>query len=322
MAGRGCIEHVKFRAGCEQCQHVARRYHHRRHAAIAAGTWQYPVPIREVRAHIEQLVRRGMSVRAIGRAAYVSECTLTDIRNDRRRRTVTGHIAAQILAVPLPAAGTPPRAGLVDATATRRRIQAMAWMGHPVDAQAREVGVNPPSMHRIVTANPRWRRQWVTVDVEQRIAALYDRWSLTRREITGNNVRATAIKHGWHGPYAWDDETIGDPKTKPQVDAPRPRRTDVLASNVEGAVAGDFTRAELTTAEAIEVVERLSARGWDGRRIGEWLRWGDTPEQRRDNANKFRRDHDIGAAPELARLIAITELKQRREYTEPGGRAA
>lgn len=317
MPGLTCGSHSRYTAGCEACQARSRRYNKTRKAAIAAGTWQPPVPAARVRAHLARLVRQRMTIREIAAAAGLAEGTLYDIHGGRGRTTVVGAIAAKVLAVKPSRRpeDTPPRGnrGMVKALATRRRVQALAWMGHSTESQAVAAGVAASVLRKITTRPdvPSYS-EWVHPETEQRIAALYDRWWQTR----GPSERSSdlAAKNEWHGPLAWDDDTIGDPKAKPGQAprcTPRSARSD---ASVRGALAGLLPASDLTTAERIEVVTALVARGWADERIGEWLRWGDTPEQWRANACKCRRDHHIAAAPRRLREMAIEDGYQRARY--------
>jgi hypothetical protein len=76
------------------------------------------------------------------------------------------------------------------------------------------------------------RRETVTMAVEARVKSLYDdlwnvlpesagieaRWARSTREWAANS--------GFHGPLAWDDDTIDDPRTVPQTDVQEPVATE------------------------------------------------------------------------------------------------
>ena len=292
-----CAEHRQHSAGCEPCRRYARHYFGRRAVAMAEGTWEHPRPVNEIRRHIRKLRRGGMTQRALARLTGISESTLTSIMNPgqcRARRWVQGPTAAAILAVQPTL--TPPR-GLLDATATARQVQALAWLGYGVQTQTRETGLGYKTLTRIANGPVPGRPgcPFVTPRVAAAVRALYDRLSSTRCPDTSSNARAFAIAKGWHGPFAW--ENIDDPSCEPdlRLDAAAPRKTDVALSVVLLALAGAGAAAEMTTAERVEVVSILVTRDWCDEQIGAWLRWGADARHQRDAVLQFRGRHGIPA---------------------------
>jgi hypothetical protein len=79
---------------------------------------------------------------------------------------------------------------------------------------------------------------------------------------------------------AWDDDTIDDPDTLPDVAGVPVDDEEVLPSNVLNALAGEMRHTDLTTAERVEVVRRLVAAGTPYRQIGEILHWPPGPKDK------------------------------------------
>jgi hypothetical protein len=95
----------------------------------------------------------------------------------------------------------------VDATGTRRRIQALAAIGWSMGEQSRRLGWHESMAHSLT------KRRWVIPGTAAKVAALYDELSMT----PGTNLRARneAARKGWAVPLAWDDDEIDDPAARP-----------------------------------------------------------------------------------------------------------
>lgn len=97
----------------------------------------------------------------------------------------------------------------VDATGTRRRVQALAAIGWSVMEQARQLGVAEMAIRGILAKTSIW------ASTATRHAALYDRL-IALPPPTGRGptaARTHAAKHGWAPPSAWFD--IDDPDEQP-----------------------------------------------------------------------------------------------------------
>ncbi|QKW31461.1 hypothetical protein HUT11_35450 (plasmid) [Streptomyces seoulensis] len=113
----------------------------------------------------------------------------------------------------------------IDATGTRRRVQALATRGWSKAQQAAELGMTVPNF------KGRLRGGRVSARFARAVAGLYDRLWDERPEDHGvdgwiaERVRCCAEEDGWNGPLAWDDDTIDDPSAFPQTDAFEPVAT-------------------------------------------------------------------------------------------------
>ena len=106
----------------------------------------------------------------------------------------------------------------VPAIGTRRRLQALMWLGYSPAAMGRHLGLD----HSIVW---RWaRNENVTRITAARVRRMFDELSTqpldpqTKAEkISVNKMRAQARRNGWHSPDAWWDVDIDDPDAAPDT---------------------------------------------------------------------------------------------------------
>ncbi|TVL89817.1 hypothetical protein [Streptomyces sp. SAJ15] len=133
---------------------------------------------------------RGISGIASGKVTEVSPAT------ERR-----------VLGLPV---GPPPPPRYTDATGTVRRLRALVVMGHSMASIAVRIGFHPNALsHLAHGAYPR-----VCVTTAESVARVYRQWVL----VPGSSVRSRnhAARQGWHGPLAWDTDTIDDPAALPE----------------------------------------------------------------------------------------------------------
>ncbi|MFC5802756.1 hypothetical protein [Streptomyces formicae] len=154
-------------------------------------------------AHAERLTANGWTHAQIAEASGLGPRTIGELFG---RALVHATTAKAILSVPIGPAPAPPRD--VDATGTRRRIQALAAIGWEIRALAPHVGVTEFALRRIAADE----LKLVRASTADAVARMYRQLSRT----PGNSVRARnlARKKGWHGPMAWDD--IDDPNAVPE----------------------------------------------------------------------------------------------------------
>ncbi len=106
---------------------------------------------------------------------------------------------------------------LVDATGTRRRLQALVAIGWSQSKLGRELGMGPGNFGSMLG------RGRLYVSTVRAVRDLYDRlWSTGppedehRDKIAANRARNYARARGWAVPQAWDDDTIDDPTAIPE----------------------------------------------------------------------------------------------------------
>ena len=90
------------------------------------------------------------TIAGIARTAGVSHQTIRIIIGTGTQpvSTIYNSTATAVLAV---TPTTPQHAGLINATGTRRRIQALAAIGYPLEQQARLAGLQPDKPRHILT---------------------------------------------------------------------------------------------------------------------------------------------------------------------------
>jgi hypothetical protein len=162
------------------------------------------VPAEQAAAHVRALRDLGWTYEQIARRAGVSTWV--------PHRAATGHTRqlwmdreAALLSVPLE-----PRASHrgVDPTGTRRRVQALAWMGWPCREVARRAATTQPSLSTLIQPHRR-----ISYSLAQKVARVYEELSGT----PGPSPMAAAKARGagFAPPLAWDDDTIDDPAAGP-----------------------------------------------------------------------------------------------------------
>lgn len=178
------------------------------------------VPIEPIQEHIRHLQANGISVKQLAKLTGLSLSTLGAIiwgRHERAGQTytrVTKPTAAKILAIqPRPesmAAGRP-----IDATGTRRRLQALMTLGYSKQELGRRLQVTPSNMTSLM------KRDQVTASTARKSTALYDQLWNTPRVGTDHRTRISisrtlryAQTNGHLPPMAWDDDTIDNPKAR------------------------------------------------------------------------------------------------------------
>lgn len=151
-------------------------------------------------------------------------------------------------------AGRPRRVPILG---SQRRLQALCALGYDWKTLGRELGVSDTLVQQWAT-----KRTWMYRDTVERVAAVYDRLSITQppadtvaQRNAAGRARGRARRNGWHLPEVWID--IDDPAEDP--DAPDdPTTVDEVA--VQRILDGD-TSVPANRAERVEVVARWRAAG-------------------------------------------------------------
>lgn len=183
-----------------------------------------------VRARVERLRELGWTWRQIADAADVSLNVPIFLASGRTKR-LWPESAKALLSVPL----VPPpdnRRG-IDSTGSRRRVQALAWMGWPAAEVARRAGTTQATLRTEILPSRR-----ISLAMARRISAVYD--ELWQTPGPSKRAAAKARSLGHMPPMAWDDDTIDDPAARADRGDERPR-TLALAENSDELVAQGFT---------------------------------------------------------------------------------
>jgi transcriptional regulator with XRE-family HTH domain len=174
------------------------------------------------------------------------------------KERVRADTAARILAID-PSADNLAAGGRIDATGTRRRLQALMALGWTQASLARQLHRGTCSVRRTLASRT------VTVATAAAVRELYEQLSNTApeegtpaRRHASQAARARAHKRGWLPPLAWDDiDTDGE------LASATPRGDDVDDLDVEIVIErlSDGRQVNLNNAERDEVIRRLTQRG-------------------------------------------------------------
>lgn len=156
----------------------------------------------------------GYSHQQIADAASVSRSLITALANGTTQTTNRDH-ASRILAADL-STTVPGELAFVDATGTRRRLQALIAIGYPLINIANATGHLSWNLGRITSGH----YQIVRPATAKSIARLYRAWATTPG--TCNRSRRRAQQAGWVGPLAWDDNDIDNPAATPEPEPDNP----------------------------------------------------------------------------------------------------
>lgn len=139
---------------------------------------------------------------------------------------------------------------LVDATGTRRRVQALAALGWPIGELTKRLGLTDRGLSFMYAGTT------VTPATAQAVAVLYDElcWTEGPSEIAKNRAQ----RKGWATPLAWDDDEIDDPAAQPKG-AVVSHDIDELA--VQLAVNGRLGDRHLTRRESHVAIRRMRELG-------------------------------------------------------------
>lgn len=280
MGGREHGTYVKYvveKCHCELCRAANRDYERKRTRQQAYGHHPY-VDAQPAREHVRALMSAGVGLKRIAKLSGVPHGSVAKLiygeahRNLAPSKRIRPATSKKLLAVQLPSdptAGQLAAGARVDATGTRRRLQALVAIGYSQSRLAQRLGLLPTNFPTLLA------RDGVTARTAREVVALYDElWNTPqygtdhRSRISANRARRMAAKRGWPPPMAWDDDTIDAPDAEPAAEYDE-QHDPVL---VERVLAGDrFDRGQLTDADKLEVARRLVDRG-QASRVGSVLR--------------------------------------------------
>ncbi|NEK84754.1 helix-turn-helix domain containing protein [Blastococcus saxobsidens] len=268
------VAYVKDRCRCIDCTAANTATGRAVHRAQAFGRWRPFVDAAPVRKHVRALRAAGIGVEQIAVLADLSTSHVRELADpgrdgNPRVRRVRPETAQRILRIRIDQGNRAPRSQ-VDATGTRRRLQALIAVGWAHDELAARLGRSSASLRRSMLSDS------VTAQTAREVSAVYEQlWNARPPESTDEQraaadaARAFAADRGWLPPLAWDD-IENDPAPQHHAETVETDGLDEIA--IERALAGDGVRLEhLTVAEQDEVVRRLTERGKSIRDIAEQL---------------------------------------------------
>lgn len=218
--------------GCRNkaCLAASTRYTKRLHLEHQRGQYRM-TDATPARRHIERLKAAGWTQVQISEASGVPSANIHKLYVGPQDKTANWRAAA-ILAVEI---GPPPAdANTVNATGSRRRLQALRVLGHRRYDLAAPLGTTPDRIKHITSGGTR------TITAAE--AAAITRLYRTLSTVPGPSQQTATIacNKGWHGPLAWDD--IDDPNCKPETD----RHSEAKASTKPKVYADPARVARLT----------------------------------------------------------------------------
>lgn len=269
---------------CLPCKQSNRTYERTRNRAHTYGQYSGLIDAEPARQHVRNLQATGLGLKQIERLSGVSGGVMNKLmyghpNSDGTRRPPARRVkpatAAKILNV---RPGTDALApGLpVDATGTRRRIQALVATGWSVTRLGKELGIGSANFHAML------HRDQVRLCTSRAVTELYERlWNTPpphethRDKIAYNRAKGYAAARGWLPPLAWDEDTIDEPDLDAEPTSVEPGLDEVA---IEEACLGRPIR--LTREERREAVARMTARGLSAKQISERLRRSSRTVQR------------------------------------------
>lgn len=190
-------------------------YNQHRNRMKAYGRWEPYVDAEPARQHVLELMRNGMGPVTIAKASGVPHGSISKlIYGDYRRKMAPSKrirpaTAERLLAVePTPEHKQP--GCLMPAHGTRRRLQALAFMGYPVAWIAARIGLGPAAVWRLQHG----RSEQCEVATHLAIKALYREHAMCRHNsLRAEVTRRNAREKGWLSPLEWDDLDAADERT-------------------------------------------------------------------------------------------------------------
>ncbi len=262
--------YFSHRCGCAHCNEAASEYQRERRAVLRnvrehrAGNIR--VPAEPIREHLTVLLDYGIGWTTL---ADQAQCSVTHLRNivhgyasadrqGRRPEMVHLSIARRILALQprLEDAGA---GDAIDATGTRRRLQALIARGWSANELAKRLGITRGNMGTLLHHKPR-----LFASRARQVAELYDAlWDqqppreTPQQKTAYKRALTQARTHGWVPPLAWDD-IDHDPAPPVVGDDAEDTLEQLDEIAIELAIAGK--RPALTPAERQEVMQRMQAK--------------------------------------------------------------
>lgn len=170
-----------------------------------------------VRQHVRELMAAGIGYARIAQAANVGVSTINHMLYERSGRPRTEHlnheVARRILAVDVSQVPT----GVVDATGTKRRLQALMTVGWPAGHLGSLLNLHPVHVRGL------HRQSKVYATTAHAMAVTYNRlWDKNPEhygvsKMVANRSRSYGRANGWPPPAAWDDDALDDPTQGPDL---------------------------------------------------------------------------------------------------------
>ena len=197
---------------CERCTRAIRRRRKQYQLGIKPAVSPL-VPAVRVAEHLAALRQAGVSHRNVAERVGKSYSAVRRYAYLRQGR-VRFESVKEILAIPVPD-GPVLADGYVDATGTRRRLQALAVMGWPLAAQAQRMGLSSATLTDIRMGNVQAVRARTAATVAGWYRYLVSHPPMPHERSALSESITQRVGAGWVGPMAWDQGAIDDPRARP-----------------------------------------------------------------------------------------------------------
>ena len=244
---------------CELCRGVIAAWTRHKTRMLAYGRWQPYVDAEPVRAHVKALMAYGIGWQRVADLAKVPRGSVSRLlygaaEAEEPSKRVRPRTAERLLAVK----AVPENLGrttAVDATGTRRRLQALVAIGWSQRTLAGRLGMYPHAIGDITQG-----REKVAAGTAVAVRKLFaEMWTVLppettpRERLAADRARKMAHARGWVSPMAWDSDEIDDPDAVPQV-GEDPSRLSVIVHYADKLTSGQGLTVE-------QAAERLGVRG-------------------------------------------------------------
>lgn len=256
---------------CDVCKAARSAYARKVTMGTTAGTWQPWTAAAPARAHVLELGAAGIGYKRVAQLAHLPHSTVSKLlRGGPGDRPPTQKLrpatAAALLAVKADPSAIAPGTN-IDATGTRRRIQALQCLGWTLTAQAEQIGWTTANFAALLN------RHQISSSTATLVRDLYDRWSMATPPAGGARTRSVRHAHarGWFPPLAWDDDALDDPAATPVLLPPLPMSDPAADEWAVQHFAAGHALGELDAVTRDELVLRLREGGDDLTAIGKRL---------------------------------------------------
>jgi transcriptional regulator with XRE-family HTH domain len=229
---------------CEQCRAVVRVYSNQRNRLKAYGQWQPYVDAEPARQHVKALMAYGIGWMRIADLAGVPRGSVSRLLYGATNppRPPSHRIRPETEQKLLAVTATPENRGAttgVDATGTRRRLQALVAVGWSIRRMAVRLGMEHATLSTVANGS----RTTVYASTAQAVAALYDDlWNQQPPQATKNErvsvvkAKRQAQRLRWAPPGAWDDDEIDNPDARPNLGT-KSKRGDAMVEDSDWLIA-------------------------------------------------------------------------------------